>query len=240
MGVNKSVMMLCISYSILSCVLDTHRYQILHYGMSLISFFVWSCRDTFQPESSRAELLLLTTGMHHFCRFLLFLTPGTVWCSKAPQYPWPCPIQDVLAACTRLAKQHLCPSSDPFFTDLYLIRPPPEALHKPIPSSKIVFAGDSAGAGLSVSVLTVLRDLGLPMPAGAVLISPWVDLTHSFPSIMENYESVSREIYCHLYAGNITNLEPGHHTTIWVHGKALRDLANPYSPGRRRPHGGIR
>lgn len=35
-------------------------------------------------------------------------------------------------------------------------------------------------------MLTVLRDLGQPLPAGAVLISPWVDLTHSFPSIHTN------------------------------------------------------
>jgi acetyl esterase/lipase len=26
----------------------------------------------------------------------------------------------------------------------------------------------------------------LPLPAGAMLISPWVDLLHSFPSIMED------------------------------------------------------
>lgn len=31
--------------------------------------------------------------------------------------------------------------------------------------------------------MIILRDQGLPMPAGATLISPWVDLTHSFPSI---------------------------------------------------------
>lgn len=29
----------------------------------------------------------------------------------------------------------------------------------------------------------IIRDQNLPMPAGASLISPWVDLTHSFPSI---------------------------------------------------------
>ncbi|KAF8914168.1 Alpha/Beta hydrolase protein [Gymnopilus junonius] len=87
---------------------------------------------------------------------------------KAPQYPWPCPLQDVLAAY------------------LYLIRPPPGAHHKAIPPSKIVLAGDSAGGGLCLTVLTILRDLGLPMTAGAVLISPWVDLTHSFPSVMQN------------------------------------------------------
>jgi hypothetical protein len=33
------------------------------------------------------------------------------------------------------------------------------------------------------SMLVILRDRGLPLPAGAVLISPWVDLTHSFPSV---------------------------------------------------------
>ncbi|KAG7096748.1 hypothetical protein E1B28_004160 [Marasmius oreades] len=87
---------------------------------------------------------------------------------KAPQYPWPCPLQDVIAAY------------------LYLIQPPKEAIHKAIPPSKIVFAGDSAGGGICLSVLAVLRDTGAPMPAGAALISPWVDLTHSFPSVMKN------------------------------------------------------
>src|SRR5947209_9621140 len=32
-------------------------------------------------------------------------------------------------------------------------------------------------------MLVILRDRGLPLPAVAVLISPWVDLTHSFPSV---------------------------------------------------------
>ncbi|EEB91492.1 hypothetical protein MPER_10138 [Moniliophthora perniciosa FA553] len=78
--------------------------------------------------------------------------------------------------------------------DLYLIRPPEGALHKPIPPSTIVFAGDSAGGGLCLSVLTILRDMGLPMPAGAVLISPWVDLTHSSPSVMQNAKTVCYDI----------------------------------------------
>lgn len=46
-----------------------------------------------------------------------------------------------------------------------------------------MIAGDSAGAGLCVALLIILRDQGLPLPAGASLISPWVDLTHSFPSV---------------------------------------------------------
>lgn len=64
-------------------------------------------------------------------------------------------------------------------------------MHKPISPGKIVLAGDSAGAGLCISVLAVLRDMGIDLPAGAVLISPWVDLTHSFPSVMKNTLTVS-------------------------------------------------
>ena len=113
---------------------------------------------------------------------------------KAPQYPWPCALQDVIAACklTALTSSRTMTQIVP---DLYLIRPPSDAIHKAVSPSKIVFAGDSAGGGLCVTVLTVLRDLGLPMPAGAVLISPWVDLTHSFPSVMENFATVSRNVF---------------------------------------------
>lgn len=35
-----------------------------------------------------------------------------------------------------------------------------------------------------LSLLVLIREMKLPMPAGANLISPWVDLTHSMPSIM--------------------------------------------------------
>jgi acetyl esterase/lipase len=31
--------------------------------------------------------------------------------------------------------------------------------------------------------MVILRDRGIPLPAGAILISPWCDLTHSFPSV---------------------------------------------------------
>ncbi|KAG8901770.1 hypothetical protein FRB99_005108 [Tulasnella sp. 403] len=88
----------------------------------------------------------------------------------APQYPFPCAIQDVLAA----------------YQDLYLIRPPPGAYHAPVDPSLIIPAGDSAGGNLVLALLQVIRDAKLPQPAGAVLISPWCDLTHSFPSCMTN------------------------------------------------------
>ncbi|KAK3381339.1 Alpha/Beta hydrolase protein [Podospora didyma] len=75
----------------------------------------------------------------------------------APQFPFPCGLQDCLA------------------TYLYLL-----TCQEP---STIILAGDSAGAGIVLSLLVTLRDRGISLPAGAVLISPWVDLTHSFPSV---------------------------------------------------------
>jgi alpha/beta hydrolase fold len=82
-------------------------------------------------------------------------------------------------------------SSD--LADLYLIRPPPGAKHGAIDPKHIVIAGDSAGGNLTLALLTLIRDLDLPMPAGATLISPWVDLTHSFPSVMDNTRTVSSQ-----------------------------------------------
>lgn len=40
----------------------------------------------------------------------------------------------------------------------------------------IVLAGDSAGAGLVLSVLLAAKDSGVPLPAAGVCYSPWVDL----------------------------------------------------------------
>src|SRR5918998_649935 len=42
--------------------------------------------------------------------------------------------------------------------------------------ARLVVAGDSAGGGLTLAMLVAARDSGLPMPAAAVCISPWVDL----------------------------------------------------------------
>ncbi|KAK2595440.1 hypothetical protein QQS21_006850 [Conoideocrella luteorostrata] len=75
----------------------------------------------------------------------------------APQFPFPCGLQDCLAAY------------------LYLL-----SVQDP---GTIVLAGDSAGGGMVMSMLCVLRDQGIPLPAGGILLSPWVDLTHSFPSV---------------------------------------------------------
>jgi hypothetical protein len=81
-----------------------------------------------------------------------------------------------------------CP--DPRCTDLFLIRPPPGSDHRAVDPAHVVVAGDSAGGGLTLALLQVIRDSGLPPPAGGVLISPWCDLTHSFPSVHTNTETV--------------------------------------------------
>lgn len=75
----------------------------------------------------------------------------------APQFPFPCGLQDCLAVY------------------LYLL-----SVQDP---STIIIAGDSAGGGMVLSILCILRDQGIALPAGGILISPWVDLTHSFPSV---------------------------------------------------------
>lgn len=48
---------------------------------------------------------------------------------------------------------------------------------------KIVISGDSAGGGLAIATLLALRDSKTPLPAGAVPISPWADLTGSGASV---------------------------------------------------------
>ena len=49
----------------------------------------------------------------------------------------------------------------------------------------IVVGGDSAGGGLTMALLLSLKQSNEPMPAGAVLLSPWVDLTASSKSCYE-------------------------------------------------------
>jgi len=43
--------------------------------------------------------------------------------------------------------------------------------------ASIVFSGDSAGGGLALALILAMRDAGDPLPAGCILMSPWLDLT---------------------------------------------------------------
>jgi serine/threonine protein kinase/acetyl esterase/lipase len=51
-----------------------------------------------------------------------------------------------------------------------------------IPPQNIVIGGDSAGGGLTLALLYYLRDNKYELPCGAILFSPWVDLTISCDS----------------------------------------------------------
>lgn len=51
--------------------------------------------------------------------------------------------------------------------------------HVKIDPKKIVFAGDSAGGNLVATNVLAIRDLGLPQPAGNVMISPWANIDNS-------------------------------------------------------------
>ncbi|WP_323122784.1 alpha/beta hydrolase [Burkholderia alba] len=54
------------------------------------------------------------------------------------------------------------------------------------PPESIVFGGDSAGGGLALATLVALRDRGEPLPAGAILFSPWTDLAATGETLRSN------------------------------------------------------
>lgn len=80
----------------------------------------------------------------------------------APEHPFPAQIEDAWAAYWWL------------LTD------------QGVKPTQITVAGDSAGGGLTVALLLALRDAGVPLPAGAVCLSPWLDLTLSGATIAIN------------------------------------------------------
>lgn len=59
-------------------------------------------------------------------------------------------------------------------------------LDEGVDPSKTVFAGDSAGGGLSLLLAIAARDSRLPAPAGLLLYSPWTDLSGSSASLVAN------------------------------------------------------
>ena len=51
------------------------------------------------------------------------------------------------------------------------------------PPQRIVVGGESSGGNLALALLLTLRDEGMQMPAGAVLLSPWTDLLGTGDSV---------------------------------------------------------
>jgi monoterpene epsilon-lactone hydrolase len=78
----------------------------------------------------------------------------------------------------RLAPEHKFPAAIDDSVAVYR-----SLLAMGIKAADIVIAGDSAGGGLTVATLLTLRDAGDPLPAAAVLLSPFLDVTGSGDSM---------------------------------------------------------
>lgn len=77
---------------------------------------------------------------------------------RAPEYRFPAALEDALLAYHGMLNSGIDPRA-------------------------ITVAGDSAGGGLTLALLTSLRDRGEPLPSSTVCISPWVDLEMTGASI---------------------------------------------------------
>jgi len=76
----------------------------------------------------------------------------------APEHPYPAGLQDCVGVYRALLEYGYNPDN-------------------------IVVAGDSAGGGLTMSLMLELRHTGVPLPGAAVLLSPFLDLTSSGESV---------------------------------------------------------
>ncbi len=127
-----------------------------------------------KPDVAPARTLLYVHGGgYYFCspkthRSLVFAL--TARCSArtfsldyrlAPEHPFPAALDDAIAAYRRLLADGSTPES-------------------------IVLAGDSAGGGLALAMLIALRDAGDPLPAAALLFSPWTDLAATGATLVTN------------------------------------------------------
>jgi acetyl esterase/lipase len=84
----------------------------------------------------------------------------------------------------RLAPEHPFPAAieDALMVYKYVLR----AGYDP---KKIIFAGDSAGGGITFALMLAARHEGLPLPGLAIGLSPWVDMTLSGTSMRENADT---------------------------------------------------
>lgn len=104
----------------------------------------------------------------------------------APEDPYPAGVEDAVAVVSAVIAKH--------------------------GADRVAIAGDSAGGGLVAATLVRLRDAGEPLPACAVLFSPWVDLSCESDSYETNAEadpSLTRDGLLASAARYVGDVDPG-------------------------------
>ncbi|NVM43387.1 MAG: alpha/beta hydrolase [Candidatus Lokiarchaeota archaeon] len=79
----------------------------------------------------------------------------------APEHPFPAALEDAVKSYKWLLSKNYDPSN-------------------------IIIGGQSAGGGLTIATLLKLRELQIPYPKGAIVMSPWADLTGEAKSLEYN------------------------------------------------------
>jgi len=117
-----------------------------------------------RPESDLTTVLFLHGGAYVVGspKFVRQITSWLTWSVRArtfainyrlaPRHPFPAALEDALTSYRWLLDHGVDPRM-------------------------IVVMGDSAGGGLTIAMLVAARDEGLPLPAAAVCLSPWTDMT---------------------------------------------------------------
>lgn len=110
---------------------------------------------------------------------------------KAPEHPFPAALDDAMAVYRATIERH--------------------------GAANVVLTGVSAGAGLALSTILRARDLGLPMPAGYMGMSPWVDLARDGDSVLHisdrldalgSYDGSGLGAAARSYAGSLDLRDP--------------------------------
>ncbi|MBB6520113.1 SDR family NAD(P)-dependent oxidoreductase [Pseudoteredinibacter isoporae] len=142
--------------------------------------------------SNSHTILYLHGGGYVFCSVRTHANMTRAWAEQAdaqlfsvdyrlaPENPYPAALEDALAAYEYLLDQG-------------------------IDANSIVVAGDSAGGGLSTALLLKIKERGLAMPAGALLLSPWVDLAGTGASLEANTDS------CAFFTGDMIRRAAEHY-----------------------------
>src|SRR6266699_6476960 len=117
----------------------------------------------------------------------------------APEHPYPAAVDDALGAYEAL-------------------------LHNGTVPSDIVFAGESAGGGLAIATLVNARDRGLPLPAAAFVMSPYVDLTLA-GATMETKREVVPLLSRELLQPRVTDYTSGQDAALGLISPIFADLS---------------